>query len=86
MSRRQKTLKISTVLWALGLAGVLVFFGGAVLLPSTKRASFSAEEVKRRSVERQRELREAEAAATTRASTRAATRATVPDAREEGPP
>lgn len=46
MGEASRGFKIGSIIWAIIISGVLIFFVGSILLPSTKRARINFDELR----------------------------------------
>ena len=63
MPQPPTAFKFGSLVWSLVVGGVVIFIGGAILLPSTKSSRLGAKRVREMAEQRQREQDAAEAAA-----------------------
>jgi hypothetical protein len=63
MAQPPRAFRIGSIFWSLLLGGVVIFIGGAILLPSTKSSRVQTERIRQMANERERDRLAAIAAA-----------------------
>ena len=86
MAQPPRAFRIGSILWSILLGGVVIFIGGAILLPSTKSSRIQAERIRQMAEQREREQLAAIAAAEAEAAGSTTAPGTAPsDAQSSDP-